>query len=160
MPSPSPHIGSRLQKVLRELGRQLRTRRKGLKISAVATAESVGMTRVTLNRIERGEPSVTMGAYLGVIAALGLELNLMDPRSTKRGQSLAAKLPKKILLAHYPQLKRLAWQLKGTKTISLKEALDLYERNWRHVDIKKMDSKEHDLLEALLAAFGQERLLV
>ena len=160
MPSPSPHISSRLEKVLRELGQEIRARRKGLKVSAVATAESAGMTRMTLHRIERGEPSVAIGACLGVIAALGLEINLVDPRKKRRGRLSAQKLAQKIRLADYSQLKRLAWQLKGTKTISPKEALDLYERNWRHVDLQAMDSKEHELLDALLAAFGRARLLV
>lgn len=119
------------------------------------------MSRVTLHRIERGEPSVAMGAYLSAIFALGLELELSDPRQRKsRSQRLDRKPPSKIRPADYPQLKRLAWQLKGTKEISPKEALDIYERNWRHVDLKSMDARERDLVEMLLDAFGRERLLV
>ncbi len=30
------------------------------------------MSRVSVHRIEQGEPSVTMGAYLNVLAALGM----------------------------------------------------------------------------------------
>ena len=37
------------------------------------------MSRVTLQRIERGEPLVTMGAYIGAATAVGLELELVDP---------------------------------------------------------------------------------
>ena len=96
-----------------------------------------------------------------MIFALGLTLKLVDPRSQKsKRDSLDRKLPKRIRLANYKQLKRLAWQLKGTKEMTPKEALDLYERNWRHVDAKAMDSRERELLEMLLAAFGRERLLV
>jgi transcriptional regulator with XRE-family HTH domain len=36
---------------------------KALKVSATTAAEAAGMSRMTLHRIERGEPSVTMGAY-------------------------------------------------------------------------------------------------
>jgi len=119
------------------------------------------MSRVTLHRIERGEVSVAMGAYLAVIFALGLKIELADPQKRKQGpRALARTLPSKIRLAEYSQLKRLAWQLKGIKKISPKEALDLYERNWRHVDPKEMDSHEQEFLKALLAAFGRERLLV
>ncbi len=161
MPAPSPQIGITLKKVLRALGQRLRDRRKQLGISAIVTAEAAGMSRVTLHRIERGEESVAMGAYLSVISALGLEVDLVDPRSRKRkSPSLVRKLPSKIRLADYRQLKKLAWQLKGTKELSPKDALDLYERNWRHVDLKAMDPLEQELLESLLAAFGRERLLV
>ena len=62
--------------------------------------------------------------------------------------------------ADYQQLKRLAWQLKDTKELTPREALDLYERNWRHVDTAAMDEGERELIEVLLAAFGRERLLV
>jgi transcriptional regulator with XRE-family HTH domain len=145
------------------LGQQLRDRRKSLDISAVTTAEAAGMSRITLHRIERGEASVAMGAYLSVVFALGLNLELVSPvgrQNRKRSPSLLPKLPKKIRLADYKQLKRLAWQLKGTKEITLQEALDLYERNWRHVDTKAMDARERELLRMLLAASGKDRLLV
>lgn len=119
------------------------------------------MSRITLHRIERGEASVAMGAYLSVIFALGLTVQLVDPQSQKRKRDLLdQEPPKKIRLADYKQLKRLAWHLKDTKEISPKEALDLYERNWRHIDAKAMDAHEQKLLEMLLAAFGRERLLV
>src|SRR5262249_35167882 len=155
----SPQTSVALKKTLMKLGQQLRDRRKELGISAVATAEAAGLSRVTLYRIEQGEVSVVIGAYLSVIFALGLKLELTDPRKSK-AITAPPKLPKKIRLADYKQLKRLAWQLKGTKQISLQEALDLYERNWRHVDIKAMDTREREFLESLLAAFGRERLLV
>lgn len=161
MPSRSPSITETQKKALRELGEQLRDHRKKLGISAIATSEATGMSRITLYRIERGEASVAMGAYISVIFALGLTLELADPRNKKRRQdSHPPKIPKKIRIANYPQLKRLAWQLKGTKELSAKEALDLYERNWRHVDVNAMDSREQKLIETLLAAFGRERLLV
>jgi transcriptional regulator with XRE-family HTH domain len=161
MPAPSPPIGSALKKALRELGQQLRDHRKRLGISATVTAEAAGMSRVTLHRIESGEASVTMGAYLSALSVLGLGLELSDSdRAKSASRRSAPKLPSKIRLADYPQLKRLAWQLKGTKAVTPQEALDLYERNWRHVDQKAMDSKERELVKILLAAFGRERLLV
>ncbi|MCM2280609.1 MAG: helix-turn-helix transcriptional regulator [Bdellovibrionaceae bacterium] len=161
MPAQSPRIGTRLEKVLRDIGERLRRRRKELGISATTTAEAAGMSRVTLHRIERGEPSVSMGAYISVVFALGLELELMDSQYHKKASdSLLSSLPQQIRLADYPQLKRLAWQLKGTKKVSREEALDIYERNWRHVDIKAMDAREREFLKVLLAAFGRERLLV
>lgn len=51
------------------------------------------MSRPTLYRIEHGEPSVTMGAYLAAIAAVGLELHLTDPLSVKPHADAGAGLP-------------------------------------------------------------------
>ncbi len=161
MPASSPFNGSQLKKILRHLGQQIHTRRKGLKISAVTTAEAAGISRMTLNRIEHGEASVTMGAYLNVISVLGLELELLDSTLHKKLKPVpAAKLTNKISISDYPQLKRLAWQLKSQKELSLQEALDLYERNWRHVDLNKMNSQERELIQALLTTFGRRRILV
>lgn len=161
MPAKAPAISKKLERNLREFGQRLRDRRKELGVSAVAAAESAEMSRITLYRIEKGEASVAMGAYLSVIFALGLALDLKGPNSKKLSQSsVQNKLPQKIRIANYKQLKRLAWQLKGTQELTPQEALDIYERNWRHVDISSMDAREKKLLNALLTAFGRERLLV
>lgn len=160
MPAKSPAISKTLEKKLQELGQRLRDRRKQLGVSATVAAEAAEMSRITLNRIERGEASVSMGAYLSVVASLGLEVDLKDPRAKKLSASVTEKLPKKIKIASYGQLKKIAWQLKDTTELTAQEALDMYERNWRHIDLKKMDNKEKKLLELLLASFGRERLLV
>lgn len=159
MPAPSPPIGATLQKTLRELGQKLREQRKRLGVSATTAAEAAGMSRVTLHRIEKGETSVAMGAYLSAIYALGLELDLSE-RGSRSSKAPRSKVPAKIRLARYPQLKKLAWQLKDTKEVSPKDALELYERNWRHMDLEKMSAREREFLKDLLQAFGRERLLV
>ncbi len=158
MPSAAPPRGTQLKKLLRQLGQQLRTRRKLLKISAVATAEAAGVSRMTLNRIESGSASVTMGAYLNVISVLGLELDLRDPKL--RSPITVSQVPDKIRLADYPQLKKVAWQLKDSTEVTAEEALDLYERNWRHVDREKLSARERRLIEGLLAKLGRSGLLV
>ena len=163
MPAPSPKITDDLAATLVALGERLRTHRKAMKVSAVAAAEAAGMSRVTLHRIERGEPSVAMGAYLSAIAAMGMEIELVDPHA-RRGSTgqpaKAARLPTTIRLADFAQLKRLAWQLHGAAEITPKEALDLYERNWRHVDRQAMDEDERELVTMLVNELGQGRLLV
>lgn len=161
MPAKSPKPSKKLEKELRDLGQRLRSRRKDLGISATVVAEAAEISRVTLFRIEKGEPSVTMGAYLAVVSALGCKIDFVDPLVAKTSEvGLRTKLPKKIPISSYKELKRLAWQMKDTQTLTPHEALDLYERNWRHVDFKSMDNRERDLIESLLAAFGRERLLV
>lgn len=158
--------------MLAALGARLRGHRKQQKVSAVAAAEAAGLSRVTLHRIERGEPSVTMGAYLNVITALGLGLALADPpEAASGGQPVPAlpvpappvppvPLPIRIRLVDHPQLQRLAWHLKGVDALSPAEALNLYERHWRHLDPAAMTLQERALLDGLVAASGGGRLLV
>lgn len=161
MPSKAPPRGTQLKKILRDLGEQIHGRRKTLKVSAVAVAEVAGISRMTLNRIEHGEASVTLGAYLNVISVLGLNLVLGDYNSKNgEGAQPDVKLPKKIRLADYRQLKRLAWQIKDTQEMTPREVLDLYERNWRHVDTEGMDAEERELIRKLNATLGRGRLLV
>ena len=62
MPATAPATGEIAAARLLALGEQLRAQRKRLGVSATTAAEAAGMSRVTLHRIERGEPSVTMGA--------------------------------------------------------------------------------------------------
>ena len=158
MPATAPPSGARIKRILRQIGQQLRTRRKLLKVSAVAASEAAGVSRMTLGRIESGEPSVTMGAYLNVISALGLEVDLRDPSLRQKGSGFQP--PERIRLADYPQLKRLAWQLKETTELTAEEALDLYERNWRHLDRDRLSAREGQLIEGLLVKLGRSRLLV
>lgn len=119
------------------------------------------MSPVTLRRIERGEASVTVGAWMAVAAVLGLDLQLSEPGAeAPSSQRSRAMLPREIRPVDYPQLEKLAWQLHPGHVLSPEEALELYERNWRHVDVKALGDEERALLELLLTAFGRERLLV
>lgn len=158
MPSKSPPNSANLKKTLGRLGQQIRMRRRALKVSAIAASEAAGISRMTLNRIEGGEASVTLGAYLNVISALGLAFELNDPKLRSKVANI--KVPKKVRLDEYPGLRRLAWQLKDKTEVTPEEALDLYERNWRHIEHDKMNSKEQGLINALLAKFGRKGLLV
>ena len=116
------------------------------------------MSRVTLHRIERGEPAVTMGAYLNAMAALGLEFGILTPSNPvpEAGDDhRKGWIPVRIHLSDYPQLKQLAWQIHGTDELTPVEALDIYERNGRHLDFAAMEPGEQHLIEALRLAFGE-----
>ena len=156
MPAAAPPVSDADRERLIRLGQALRDARKRRKVSAVAAAESAGMSRVTLHRIERGEPSVAMATWVALASALGLGLELVDPGAPRE----AFAIPERIRLDAYPQLKKLAWQLQGVDELSPKDALALYERNWRHVDRASLSPEETALVRALSEAFSGGRLLV
>ncbi len=158
MPARSPVIIDATAKKLEALGRQIRAHRKTLRVSATTAAEAAGMSRVTLHRIERGEPAVTIGAYLNAMAALGLEFGIVapsNPVSDVSDDHRKGWIPARIHLSDYPQLKQLAWQIHGTDALTPVEALDIYERNGRHLDFATMEPGERHLIEALRLAFGK-----
>ncbi|HEY0817804.1 MAG TPA: helix-turn-helix domain-containing protein, partial [Rhizobacter sp.] len=78
--APTPDLAAAAR--LGTLGLGIRARRKALGVSAQAAAAAAGMSRVTWHRIEGGEPSVTMGAYLNALGALGLELQVGEGAAT------------------------------------------------------------------------------
>ena len=160
MPSENPDISNVQARKLATLGGRIRAHRKQLKVNATTTAEAAGLSRPTLYRIERGAPSVTMGAYLAVIAAIGLDLQLTDPQADKTGADVEANLPPTIRLTDYPELKRLAWQIHAVDELTPQEALNIYERNWRHVDAATLAPHERALVQQLAARLGGGRLLV
>ncbi len=89
-----------------------------MKVSATTAAEAAGISRMTLHRIERGEPSVTMGAYMNAIAALGLDVDVIA--STQAAAPVP--VPGGIRVADYPQLRRLGWQLAPDTELTPEEA--------------------------------------
>jgi transcriptional regulator with XRE-family HTH domain len=151
MPATSPPLIQAHADQLAGWGALLRTHRKALRISATAAAEAAGMSRVTWHRIERGEASVTVGAWLAAMSAVGLKWDLEGPPLTSTREQLTS-IPVRVRLSDYPELKRLAWQVHGTDELSPVEALDIYERNHRHLDEPSMAPNERDLLVALRAA--------
>lgn len=156
MTATPPLIGTADQKRLALLGGRIRAARKRQRVTAVAAAQAAGVSRVTLHRIERGEPTVAVGAWVAVATALGLNFDLLDAKAAVP----AIKLPKQIPLRDFPQLKKLAWQLRGTSKVTPQDALDLYERNWRHVDRAALSDGEAALIDALSRELGGGRLLV
>ena len=154
MPSTAPILPEQCAAQLQALGAHIRAQRKALRLSATVTAEAAGLSRVTLHRIEKGEPSVTMGAWCNALAALGMEL---QAHTGAQGQPAAAPnragwIPARVALADYPQLRALAWQVHGTDTLTPAEALGIYERNARHLDMEAMTTHERALLDALRLA--------
>lgn len=164
MPSTAPTVSHGAGQRLEAFGRRIHARRKALKISAVTTAEAAGMSRMTLHRIERGEPSVTMGAYMNALAALGLDVEVVAPFEGHAGEiatpsSASTRVSATtVRVADFPQLRRLAWQLPADAELTPEEAWGTYERNWRHADPSALDDKERQLLAELARTLGREPL--
>ena len=156
MPATSPEITNLAASQLVRLGAELRRLRKAQQVNSTATAEAAGISRVTLHRIEKGEPSVSMGAWAAAAEALGVQMILHDERATASG----ANLPQRLRVEEYPQLHKLAWQLQSGQELTPREALQLYERNWRHLDRLQLGLKEIALIRALADTFGAGDLLV
>jgi len=155
MPAPPLAISNATATRLDALGQQIRTRRKALGINATVAAEAAGLSRVTLHRIEKGAPAVTMAAYLNVMAALGLDFSLRLPADQAAVAPTADHtgwIPARVRLGDYPQLKQLAWQVHGVDELTPAEALSIYERNWRHIDVAALQPHEQQLVDALRLA--------
>ncbi|MBK1646596.1 XRE family transcriptional regulator [Thiocapsa imhoffii] len=163
MPARPPVTSAAATANLKVLGEQIRVRRKALGVSATVAAEAAGMSRVTLHRIEKGEPAVTIGAYLNAIVTLGLDFGILAPDQPAAAVGDHAKpgwIPVRIRLHDYPQLKRLAWQIHGTDALTPVEALGIYERNRRHLDLDALEPRERELIDALCRALGEPHSLV
>ncbi len=156
MPAKSPNISRKATDKLVALGNRIRAQRKEMQITATTLAEAAGMSRVTLHRIENGEASVTMGAYLNATTALGLDFGIIENvDSGLAPDDRNGLIPVRIHLADYPQLKKLAWQVQGVDALTPTEALSIYKRNWRHLDVNALEPHEQQLIDALQLGLGQ-----
>lgn len=156
MPAAAPKTNDNVTQQLAQLGASLTRARKAQRVSATAAAEAAGISRVTLHRIEKGESNVSMAAWAAAADALGLTLGL----SNEQASSHFPQLPARVRIADYPQLKKLAWQLQGVEDLAPRDALQLYERNWRHIDKASLTLNEIGLIRTLAERFGAGELLV
>lgn len=65
------------QKILEQLGEQIKLARKRRKLTTTQVAERAGIDRTTLYHIEKGKPSVSIGAYFNVLRVMGLEKDFL-----------------------------------------------------------------------------------
>jgi transcriptional regulator with XRE-family HTH domain len=60
-------------KQLADLGERLRLARRRRLIGTELFAERMGVSRETLRRLEKGDPTIAMGTYLRALRVLGLD---------------------------------------------------------------------------------------
>jgi len=67
----------RFQKLLEQMGENIKLARKRRKLTTIQVSERAGIDRSTLYYIEKGNPSVSLGAYFNVLRVLGLQDDFM-----------------------------------------------------------------------------------
>lgn len=65
------------QKLLLQMGEQLKLARKRRKLTAVQVAERARISRNTLYLLEKGNPGVSIGALFNVLRALNLQNDIL-----------------------------------------------------------------------------------
>lgn len=70
-------IFPKYNQLLEQLGENFKLARKRRKLTTIQVAERAGIARSTLYLIEKGDPSVTMGAYFNVLRVFGLQEDLL-----------------------------------------------------------------------------------
>ena len=142
--------------ILKTLGNTIRSERKLRGMSSQTLADMTGISRMTLYRLENGEPSVKIGAYADAIEALNLSLVLKkETVSAKAHASLA--LPSRINLSEYPKLQSLCWRIPYVNHISPSVAYNLYARHKHSMDSEQLTDAERDLIATLEIAFFDEQ---
>lgn len=70
-------IMPQVQKILSQMGDQIKLARLRRKLSAEVVSERAGISRATLWQIENGSSSVSIGSYASVLTALALQNDLL-----------------------------------------------------------------------------------
>jgi transcriptional regulator with XRE-family HTH domain len=89
MKTKSQILLPKVQKSIVELGENIKLARLRRKFSAEQVAERANISRPTLLSIEKGLPSVSIGAIVNVLFVLGLEKDIMEvAKDDKLGRRL------------------------------------------------------------------------
>jgi transcriptional regulator with XRE-family HTH domain len=71
----------RNQKVLAQLGENIKLARKRRNYTQVLISERTGLSRLTIRKIENGDSTVSLGHYVAVLGVLGLVDDLLKVAS-------------------------------------------------------------------------------
>jgi transcriptional regulator with XRE-family HTH domain len=89
-----------IEKAVTKLGADIRDARRRRRMSASELAQRIGISRVTLSKLEKGDPNVRMGIYAAALHEMGrLEAlaQVMDRRNDTEGlDALEADLPERV----------------------------------------------------------------
>lgn len=89
-------------RAIRKLGHDIRDARRRRRITTTILAERASISRTTLNKVEKGDPHVSLGIYTTVLFVLGLDdriADLADHRHDSVGRALEEEqLPQRVRL--------------------------------------------------------------
>jgi transcriptional regulator with XRE-family HTH domain len=71
----------RNQKVLTQLGENIKLARKRRNYTQILISERTGLSRLTIRKIENGDSTVSLGHYVAVLGVLGLVDDLLKVAS-------------------------------------------------------------------------------
>jgi transcriptional regulator with XRE-family HTH domain len=96
----TPPLPLPVKRALAKLGQDIRSARLRRRITTTTMAERAFITRVTLRKVEQGNPGVALGIYATIMFVLGLTpriADLADTRSDEVGLQLEEeRLPKRV----------------------------------------------------------------
>ena len=106
MPTPH-HPPAAVRRTLHKLGADIRDARRRRRLPMAVVAERAFTSRSTLQRVEAGDATVSVGIYAAVLQALGLLDGLgeiVDISRDSVGQALAsAELPQRVRIKRLPR---------------------------------------------------------
>ena len=111
MPERSaPDLPTPVVRALRKLGSDIRDARLRRRIPTTTMAQRAAISRMTLNKIEKGDSGVALGHYAVVLFVLGLQsrlADLADLATDTTGRALESEqLPQRIRLSSGPRLRK------------------------------------------------------
>jgi len=93
-------ISKQVNIAAKDLGESLKTWRRVYELKAAQVAERAGISLGTLSKIENGDPSVSLSAFLEVVKSLGMLDSLTDslePLNHDLGRArVTESLPKRV----------------------------------------------------------------
>jgi transcriptional regulator with XRE-family HTH domain len=96
-----------VSRALRKLGHDIKDARRRRRITMAIAAERASISKPTFIRVERGDPSVSMGSYATVLYVLGMADRLGDLAASKNDpvglQLEEENLPQRIRGARKPK---------------------------------------------------------
>src|ERR1022692_4359374 len=98
-------------RTLRKLGHDIRDARRRRRIPVAILAQRASISRMTLNKVEKGDPGVSLGPSPPILFALGMAdglADVADPRHDAVGLELEEE--------HLPERIRLSRRQKPTKS--------------------------------------------
>jgi DNA-binding XRE family transcriptional regulator len=97
----------KIKRALAKLGADIAVARKRRSLTTAMMAERIGVAKSTYLKIEKGDPTVSMGAYAMAFFALGFDdalSEILDVKRDDQGLLLdAERLPKRVRPKRTPQ---------------------------------------------------------